>query len=107
MASTDWRQIVALYDILLHVEPSPVVRLARAIALAEADGPSAGLAEVDAILDAKQLADYLPLHAARADLCRRLGRPKDALAAYERALAVASLGPERRFLKRQIAELGR
>ncbi|MCA9755827.1 MAG: RNA polymerase sigma factor [Candidatus Eisenbacteria bacterium] len=105
-ASTDWRQIVALYELLLQEEPTPVVRLARAIALAEAEGPLEGLVEVDAILAAGELAGYLPVHAARADLCRRLGRRQDALVAYHRALSLASLEPERRFFERRIAELG-
>ena len=83
-----------------------MVRLARAIALAEAEGPLEGLVEVDAILAAGELAGYLPVHAARADLCRRLGRRQDALVAYHRALSLASLEPERRFFERRIAELG-
>ncbi|MCA9758537.1 MAG: RNA polymerase sigma factor [Candidatus Eisenbacteria bacterium] len=104
--STDWRQIVALYDILLSLESTPVVRLSRAIALAEVEGPLSALSEVDAITAAGQLSTYLPLHAARADLCRRLGRQEEALTAYERALELASLEPERRFIVRRIAELG-
>ncbi len=104
-AATDWAQIVALYEVLLRVEPSPVVELNRAVALAMRDGPAAGLAAIDAILARGELADYRLAHAARADLCRRLGQTAEARAAYERALALTRQEPERRFLDRRLAEL--
>jgi RNA polymerase sigma-70 factor (ECF subfamily) len=104
-AATDWAEIVALYDVLARVDPSPVVALNRAVAVAMRDGPAAGLALVDALLAGGALADYHPAHAARADLCRRLGRIADARVAYERALALARQEPERRFLARRLAEL--
>jgi len=104
-AETDWAQIVGLYDVLLRASPSPVVELNRAAAVAMRDGPAAGLALVDAILGRGALEDYHLAHSARADLCRRLGRTADARAAYERALALARQGPERRFLERRLAEL--
>jgi len=103
--ATDWAQIVGLYDVLLQAAPSPVVELNRAVAVAMRDGPTAGLAQVDAILARGDLGDYHLAHAARADLCRRLGRTADARAAYERALALAKQEPERRFLARRLAEL--
>ncbi len=104
-AGTDWRQIAALYDALLAVNPSPVVELNRAVAVAMRDGPAAGLALIDAILRRGDLADYHLVHAARADLLRRLGRPEEARQAYERALALAQQAPERRFLQRRLAQL--
>jgi len=104
-AATDWRQIVGLYDVLLRVEASPVVALNRAAALAMRDGPEIGLALVDAILARGELADYHLAHSARADLCRRLGRPQEAIAAYERSLALTTQAPERRFIERRLAEL--
>jgi RNA polymerase sigma-70 factor (ECF subfamily) len=104
-AETDWRQIVALYDLLARLEPSPVVELNRAVALAMRDGPAVGLAAVDALLARGDLANYHLAHAARADLCRRLGQRREARAAYERALALARQGPERRFLERRLAEV--
>jgi RNA polymerase sigma-70 factor (ECF subfamily) len=104
-AATDWAQIVALYDVLLRVEPSPVVELNRAVAVAMRDGPDAGLALVDAILASGDLADYRLAHAARADLCRRLGKAADARASYQRALALTRQEPERRFLERRLDEL--
>ena len=103
--ATDWSEIVGLYDVLLRVEPSPVVELNRAVAVAMRDGPAAGLALVDAILERGELRDYHLAHAARADLCRRLGRNAQARAAYERAAALARQQPERRFLERRLAEL--
>jgi RNA polymerase sigma-70 factor (ECF subfamily) len=103
--ATDWAQIVALYDLLMRMEPSPVVELNRAVAVAMRDGPAAGLALVDAILARGDLADYRLAHAARADLCRRLGRNDEARAAYRRALELTRQEPERRFLERRIAEL--
>jgi RNA polymerase sigma-70 factor (ECF subfamily) len=101
---TDWAQIAGLYDVLLAADPSPVVELNRAVAVAMRDGPSAGLALVDAILSRGELTSYHLAHAARADLLARLGRPDEALAAYERARAHASQEPERRFLERRMAE---
>ena len=103
--ATDWAQIVALYDLLMRMEPSPVVELNRAVAMAMRDGPAAGLALVDAILARGDLADYRLAHAARADLCRRLGKTAEAKASYERAFALTRQEPERRFLERRIAEL--
>lgn len=104
-AATDWAQIVALYDLLLGLAPSPVVALNRAVAVAMRDGPAAGLAVVEAILARGDLADYHLAHAARADLCRRLGRTEEARAAYRRALELVRQAPERRFLERRLAEL--
>ncbi len=103
--ATDWAQIVGLYDLLARVEPSSVVGLNRAVAVAMRDGPEAGLAQIDAILARGDLADYYLAHAARADLCRRLGRTADARAAYERALGLTRQEPERRFLERCLAAL--
>jgi RNA polymerase sigma-70 factor (ECF subfamily) len=105
-AETDWTQMVALYDVLAQAEPSPVVALNRAVAVAMRDGPEAGLDLIDAILERGELADYHLAHAARADLCRRLGRTADARASYQRALALARQEPERRFLERRLQELG-
>jgi RNA polymerase sigma-70 factor (ECF subfamily) len=102
---TDWNEIVGLYDVLLRLDPSPVVELNRAVALAMRDGPAAGLATVDAILGRGELTEYRLAHAARADLLRRLGRNDDARAAYERALALTKQEPERRFLQRRIGAL--
>jgi len=104
--ATDWSEIVALYDALLRLDPSPVIELNRAVAVAMRDGPHAGLAIVEAILDRGDLRDYRLAHAARADFCRRLGRKEDALAAYRRALTLTKQEPERRFLERRVAELG-
>ena len=103
--ATDWRQIVVLYDALLHLEPSPVIELNRAVAVAMRDGPASGLALVDALLERGELAGYRLAHAARADLCRRLGRTAQARAAYQRALELTSQESERRFLARRLAEL--
>jgi RNA polymerase sigma-70 factor (ECF subfamily) len=105
MDATDWREIVGLYDVLLRVEPSPVIALNRAVAVAMRDGPAAGLVLVDALLAAGELDDYRFAHAARADLCRRLGRANEARAAYRRALELTRQAPERRFLERRIAAL--
>ena len=105
-AATDWTQIVALYDLLARAEPSPVVELNRAVAVAMRDGPAAGLALINTILGDGNLSDYHLAHAARADLCRRLGRMAEARASYERALSLAEQEPERRFLERRLAELG-
>jgi len=104
--TTDWPQIVALYDALLELEPSPVVELNRAVAVAMRDGPAAGLALVDALLERGELADYHLAHSARADLRRRLGQTEGARESYRAALALARQGPERRFLERRLAELG-
>jgi RNA polymerase sigma-70 factor, ECF subfamily len=104
-ASTDWDQIVGLYDFLLRIEPSPVVELNRAVAVAMRDGAEAGLALVEAILARGELADYRLAHAARADLCRRLGRKPEARTSYERALALATQEAEQRFLRKRLAEL--
>jgi RNA polymerase sigma-70 factor, ECF subfamily len=103
--ATDWAQIVGLYDVLARVEPSPVVELNRAVAIAMRDGPAAGLALLDTILASGDLEDYHLAHAARADLYRRLGRTAEARASYERALALARQAPERRFLERRLDEL--
>jgi RNA polymerase sigma-70 factor (ECF subfamily) len=105
--ATDWGRIVATYDILLQAEPSPVIELNRAAAIAMRDGPAAGLALVDALLERGDLADYQPAHAARADLCRRLGRAAEARESYRRALDLTQQGPARRFLERRLAELPR
>ena len=103
-AATDWARIVALYTLLARMEPSPVVELNRAVALAMRDGPAAGLAIIEP-LAAGELAEYHLAHAARADLCRRLGRKAEARAGYQRALALTRQEPERRFLERRIAEM--
>ena len=104
-AATDWAQIVGLYDVLLRLDPSPVIELNRAVGVAMLDGPAAGLAAVDNILARGELADYHLAHAARADLCRRLGMVGEARAAYRRALELTRQAPERRFLERRLAEL--
>jgi len=104
-SATDWAQIVGLYDVLARAEPSPVVELNRAVAVAMRDGPAAGLALIDALLARGELEDYRLAHAARADLCRRLGRKSEARVSYERALALTRQEPERRFLERRLAEL--
>lgn len=104
-AETDWAQIVALYDALLQLQPSPIVELNRAVAVTMRDGPAAGLALIDEILAEPALADYHLAHAARADICRRLGQSTEARASYERALALAKQEPERRFLMRRLLEL--
>ncbi|NMG65995.1 RNA polymerase subunit sigma-24 [Azoarcus indigens] len=103
--ATDWAQIVGLYDVLLQMAPSPVVALNRAVAVAMRDGPATGLALVDGLLAAGELADYGLAHSARADLCRRLGRRDEARAAYARALALSRQEPERRFLAARLAAL--
>ncbi|MBJ2156524.1 RNA polymerase sigma factor [Variovorax sp. IB41] len=104
-ATTDWPQIVGLYDVLLRLDPSPVAELNRAAAIAMRDGPAAGLALIDALLARGELADYHLAHGARAELCRRLGRIGDARGAYERALSLAHQLPERKFLERQLTLL--
>jgi len=105
-AATDWRQIVALYRLLARTEPSPVVELNRAVAVAMRDGPEAGLALIEAIFARGELTDYHLAHSARADLCRRLGRRAEARTSYERALALTRLEPERRFLEKRLREWG-
>jgi len=104
-AATDWAQIAGLYEVLLRAEPSPVVELNRAVAVAMRDGPAAGLVLVDAIVAEGVLADYHLVHAARADLCRRLGRTSEARAAYQQAFTLAKQDAERRFLERRLREL--
>jgi RNA polymerase sigma-70 factor, ECF subfamily len=103
--ATDWTQIVGLYDVLLLADPSPIIELNRAAAVAMRDGPAAGLGLVDTILARGELTDYHLAHAARGDLLRRLGMADEATASYERALALARQEPERRFLERRLAEL--
>lgn len=103
---TDWSRIVDYYDLLLRAQPSPVVELNRAVAVAMRDGYDAGLELIDAILSRGDLVDYHLAHAARADLCRRLGRGDDARQAYKRALALTQQAPERRFLESRLAEIG-
>lgn len=104
--ATDWPQITALYDLLLRTEPSPVIELNRAVAVAMRDHPAAGLDLIDAILARGQLADYHLAHAARADLCRRIDRLVEARVSYRRALDLAKQEPERRFLERRLREIG-
>jgi RNA polymerase sigma-70 factor (ECF subfamily) len=103
--ATDWAQIVGLYDVLLRMSPSPVIELNRAVAVAMRDGYETGLAVIDAIFRRGDLRDYRFAHAARADLCRRLGRVDEARASYDRALTLTRQAPERRFLERRLAEL--
>jgi RNA polymerase sigma-70 factor, ECF subfamily len=110
-AATDWRQIVALYNQLVRIQPSPVVQLNRAVAIAMRDGPEVGLAHIDAVLEQSsgkqgELANYYLAHSARADMYRRLGRTAEARASYEKALALTQQEPERRFLARRLEELG-
>ena len=104
-AETDWRRIANFYDALLTINPSPVVELNRAVAIAMRDGPAAGLAHIDAILGRGELDGYHLAHAARADMLRRLGRRDDARAAYERALTLTRQEPERRFLLKRLSQL--
>src|ERR1700726_4278535 len=105
VAVTDWRQIVALYDRLVRIQPSPVVQLHRAVAIAMRDGPEAGLTQIDAVLEHGELADYYLAHSARADMCRRLGRTAEARSSYEKALALTQQEPERQFLQERIRQL--
>jgi RNA polymerase sigma-70 factor (ECF subfamily) len=105
VAATDWRQIVVLYDQLVRIQPSPVVQLNRAVAIAMRDGPEAGLAHIDAVLEHGELANYYLAHSARADMCRRLGRAAEARASYEKALALTQQEPERQFLQERIRQL--
>jgi RNA polymerase sigma-70 factor, ECF subfamily len=104
-AATDWRQIVAIYDQLARIQPSPIVHLNRAVAIAMRDGPEAGLAHIDAILDHGELAKYYLAHSARAEMYRRLGRMAEARSSYERALALTQQEPERQFLQARIQQL--
>ncbi len=104
-AATDWRQIAALYNQLVRIQPSPVAYLNRAVAIAEAHGPDAGLKHIDALLEHGELANYYLAHSARAELYRRLGRTAEALASYERALALTQLEPERQFLRDRIRQM--
>jgi RNA polymerase sigma-70 factor, ECF subfamily len=103
---TDWAQIVGLYDVLLRIDPSAVVELNRAVAVAMRDGPLAGLQLIERILNRGELTEYHLAHSARADLCRRLGRTMEARESYERALSLARQEPERRFLERRLSTLG-
>ncbi|MEK6336490.1 MAG: RNA polymerase sigma factor [Acidobacteriota bacterium] len=105
IAATDWRQIVGLYDQLLRIQPSPVVQLNRAVAIAMCDGPEAGLTHIDALLEHGELASYYLAHSARADMYRRLGRTSEARSAYEKALALTQQEPERQFLRERIRQL--
>ena len=104
-AATDWRQIVALYNQLVRIQPSPVAYLNRAVAIAMCDGPEAGLKHIDAVLEHGELANYYLAHSSRAELYRRLGRTAEARASYERALALTQQEPERQFLQERIRQL--
>jgi RNA polymerase sigma-70 factor (ECF subfamily) len=106
-AETDWNEIVGLYGVLMGMDPSPVIELNRAVAIAMRDGPAAGLTIIDAILARGDLRDYRLAHAARAELCRRLGKTADARVSFERALALTRQEPERRLLERRLAELSK
>jgi RNA polymerase sigma-70 factor (ECF subfamily) len=103
--ATDWRQIVALYDQLLQIHPSPVVQLNRAVAIAMCDGPEAGLTHINEVLENGGLANYYLAHSARADMYRRLGRSAEARSSYEKALALTQQEPERQFLQERIRQL--
>ena len=105
VAVTDWGQIVALYNQLVRIQPSPVVHLNRAVAIAMRDGPEAGLAHIDAVLEHGELANYYLAHSARADMYRRLGRTAEARSSYEKALALTQQEPERQFLQERIRQL--
>jgi RNA polymerase sigma-70 factor (ECF subfamily) len=105
VAATDWRQIVALYDKLSQIQPSPVVQLNRAVAIAMRDGPEAGLTHINAVLEHGGLSNYYLAHSARADMYRRLGRTAEARSAYEKALALTQQEPERQFLQERIRQL--
>lgn len=103
--ATDWAQIAGLYSLLLRINPSPVIELNRAVAIAMHDGPEAGLQQIDAILDRGELTNYHLAHSARAELCRKLDRTKEARTSWERALTLAQQGPERRFIEQKLREL--
>ncbi|MHB8622757.1 MAG: RNA polymerase sigma factor [Sulfuricaulis sp.] len=105
LLQTDWPQIVGLYDRLLALEPSPVIRLNRAVAIAMRDGPAAGLALIDRIQQEEELADYFWLHAAQADLYRRLGKTAEADTAYQKAMDLTQLAPARRYLQKRLMEI--
>jgi RNA polymerase sigma-70 factor (ECF subfamily) len=105
VAATDWRQIVALYDQLVRIQPSPVVHLNRAVAIAMQEGPEACLKHIDAVMKDGELANYYLAHSARADMCRRLGRTAEARSSYEKALALTQQEPERQFLQERIRQL--
>ena len=105
VAATDWRQIVALYNQLARIQPSPVVQLNRAVAIAMRDGPEVGLTHIDAVLEHGELKNYYLAHSARADMCRRLGRTDEAKSSYEKALTLTQQGPERQFLQERIRQL--
>jgi RNA polymerase sigma-70 factor (ECF subfamily) len=105
VAATDWRQIVALYDRLLRIQPSPVVRLNRAVAIAMCEGPEVGLTQIDAVLEQGELANYYLAHSVRADMYRRLGRTAEARSSYEKALALTQQEPERQFLQERIRQI--
>jgi len=110
MRRKNWRQIVALYDQLVRIQPSPVVELSRAVAIAMCDGPEADLAHIDAVLEPssgkqRELENYYLAHSARADMYRRLGRTAEARASYEKALALTQQEPERQFLQERIRQL--
>jgi RNA polymerase sigma-70 factor (ECF subfamily) len=104
-SATDWNEIVGLYDVLLRSDPSPIIELNRAVAVAMRDGADVGVTLIEELLARGELADYRLAHAARADLCRRLGRVDAARVSYERAIALTKQEPERRFLERQLREL--
>ena len=104
-AATDWRQIVALYNRLVRIQPSPVVQLNRAVAIAMRDGPEVGLMHIDAVLEHGELANYYLAHSARADMYRRLGRTAEARSSYEKALALTQQEPERQLLQERIRQL--
>jgi RNA polymerase sigma-70 factor (ECF subfamily) len=104
-AATDWRQIVALYNQLVRIHPSPVAHLNRAVAIAMRDGPETGLAHIDAVLEHGELANYYLAHSARAEMYRRLGRTAEARSSYEKALALTQQEPERQFLRERIRQL--
>lgn len=106
-AATDWSEIVSLYDILMRMSPSPIVELNRGVAVAMRDGPAAGLEIIDALLARGELRDYRLTHAARGELCRRLGRAADAQQSFERALALTRQGPERRLIERRLAQVSK
>jgi len=104
-ATTDWSEIVGLYDLLLRIDPSPVVELNRAVAIAMRDGPVAGLSQIDGLLAKGQLDDYPLAHSAKAELCRRAGQMNQAKASFEKALALTSQEQQRRFLEKRLAEI--
>jgi RNA polymerase sigma-70 factor, ECF subfamily len=105
--ATDWNEIVGLYDILMRITPSPIVELNRAVAIAMRDGPAAGLAIIDRLLASGELRDYRLVHAVRGELCRRLGRTKEAQASFQRALKLTRQEPERRLIERRLAEVSK